>query len=66
MKLHVNGVERELDEGCTIAALLAALGLTRDGVAVARNGAVVPRGEHASTALKAGDRVEVIMAVGGG
>ena len=36
------------------------------GVAVAVNGKVSPRGEHASHVVKVGDEVEVIHAVAGG
>jgi len=36
------------------------------GVAVAINGEVVRRAEHANRVLKEGDRVEVIRAVQGG
>ena len=51
MQVRVNGEEHELPEGCTVAALLEAHGLRRDGVAVAVNGAVVPRSRHADTTL---------------
>jgi sulfur carrier protein len=33
---------------------------------VAVNMEVVPRGAHVATALQAGDRVEIVQAVGGG
>jgi sulfur carrier protein len=35
-------------------------------VAVERNGEIVPRGAHASTLLTEGDRLEIVVAVGGG
>ena len=35
-------------------------------VAVERNGEIVPRGVHASTLLADGDRLEIVVAVGGG
>lgn len=66
MHLRVNGEERELPEGTTVTGLLQSLGLDRHGIAVAVDGAVVPRAEHATTALQAGAAVEVIRAVGGG
>jgi sulfur carrier protein len=52
----------------TISALLAEHGIdaaTR-GVAVARNGALVPRTSWAETALAAGDEIEIIKAISGG
>lgn len=66
MRLHVNGSARQELEVSTVGELLARLGLAREGVAVAVNGAVVPRSEHANSPLRDGDRVEVIQAVGGG
>ncbi len=46
MRLIVNGAEREIADGATIAMLLAELAIRRDGTAVALNDDVVPRGEH--------------------
>ncbi len=62
----VNGRPRELPAGSTVADLLAALGFGPDGVAVAVDGAVVPKSAHATSALAAGARVEILRAVGGG
>ena len=66
MTILVNGEARALDEGTTVDALLDALGVRRDGAAVALNDGVVPRGRHAATALRDGDRLEIIVAVAGG
>jgi sulfur carrier protein len=66
MKLTVNGQERELAEGTTIADLLAELKLDPRMLAVERNLNLVPRSQHAETQLAAGDRVEVVTLVGGG
>jgi len=65
--IQVNGADRALHSE-TVAALVAALGIAADarGVAVALNGAVVPRGQWPTAALAAGDRVEVIRAMQGG
>jgi sulfur carrier protein len=63
----VNGAERALDIE-TVAALVTALGIDPGarGVAVALNGAVVPRATWATAPLTAGDNVEVIRAMQGG
>lgn len=66
MEVLLNGRRYEVPDGSTLRALLDRAGLARDGVAVAVNMQVVPRGEHERTTLAPGDRVEVIMAVGGG
>jgi sulfur carrier protein len=62
----MNGDDRELTDGATVAEAVAAVtGQTR-GVAVAVNGEVVPRSRWAQAALSAGDRVEVLTAAQGG
>jgi thiamine biosynthesis protein ThiS len=62
----VNGAPRAIGAGCTVSTLLAELGLAGRRVAVAVNRAVVPRTGYAMRALAAGDRVEILEAVGGG
>ena len=66
-RLSVNG-EIEPVTARTIAELLAARGIdpAARGVAVARNGAVVPRAQWGETALAEGDRIEIIKAMSGG
>ena len=68
MTVYVNGDERTVSPGLTLASLLSLLGQTADGrgVAVALDGMVVPRTRWATTALRDGARVEVIVAVQGG
>jgi sulfur carrier protein len=66
MRLSVNGAQRELPAGATVADLLRELGLAPERVAVERNERLVRRTEHASTALAEGDRLEVVTLVGGG
>jgi sulfur carrier protein len=50
----------------TVADLVRELALEGKRVAVERNGEIVPKSSHALTALAAGDRIEVVAAVGGG
>lgn len=66
IELTVNGEARRVPGGFTVADLLLELGLRREGVAVAIDLRVVPRSQHAGRVLGAGERVEVITAVGGG
>ena len=40
--------------------------LTGKRMAVERNGDIVPRGRHADKMLSAGDRLEIVVAVGDG
>ena len=66
MLIEVNGDSKDVPEGTTVRALLESLGLGDTLVAVERNEDVVPRAQHADTALDPGDRVEVVHFVGGG
>lgn len=66
MEITVNGTARPLSEPLTLAQLLDQLGLTGKRLAVEVNRDIVPRGEHATHALRDGDRVEIIHAIGGG
>ncbi|GAA3026450.1 sulfur carrier protein ThiS [Actinokineospora globicatena] len=66
MIVLVNGAERELADGSTVADLLVALGVPGAGIAVAMDGAVVPRAAHPSTPVPDGAVLEVLTAVQGG
>jgi thiamine biosynthesis protein ThiS len=66
VRIRVNGEEREVAAGLTVAGLLASLEMPSTGVAVARNMEVVRRGDYARTPLSEGDEVEIVRAVGGG
>jgi len=65
--LKVNGTLEHLGVA-TVAELIAAKGLdpAQKGIAVALNGAVVPRRAWGETALAAGDAIEIITAKQGG
>jgi len=67
IEIVMNGERRAILEQSTVRNLLEELGVAhRQGTAVAVNMEVVPRQAHAVTVLQAGDRVEIVQAVGGG
>jgi sulfur carrier protein len=66
IEITVNGAARRLEKPLQIAGLLEELELVGKKVAVERNGEIVPRSAHASTLLADGDRLEIVVAVGGG
>ena len=67
IEIVINGERQSIPEQSTVYSLLEALGVAnRQGTAVAANMEVVPRQAHAVTVLQAGDRVEIVQAVGGG
>ena len=62
----VNGESRRLAAPATVSALLEHMQLIGKRLAVERNGEIVPKSRHAETPLVSGDRLEIVVAVGGG
>jgi sulfur carrier protein len=67
VKITLNGAATEiLSDTFSIAALLAIRGLTKSRVAVELNGSIVPKSQHSLTIIKNADKIEIVVAVGGG
>ena len=66
MKIQVNGDSREVGDRCTVADVIADLGLTGKRIAVELNLEILPFTQHANQTLKDGDRLEIVHAIGGG
>jgi len=66
IEVNVNGAPQRLAPDTDIAVLLERLHLAGKRVAVERNGEIVPRSRFTQTALANGDRLEIVVAVGGG
>lgn len=66
MEIQLNGQHRIVEAGSSLSDLLRSEGLAERRVAVEVNGEIVPRGLHASQRLQAGDRIEIVHALGGG
>ncbi|HEY5981399.1 MAG TPA: sulfur carrier protein ThiS [Microlunatus sp.] len=68
MLIFVNGRQREVEPGARLSEVVVRDGETQPprGVAVAVDGAVVPRARLAETVLTEGSRVEIVTAVQGG
>jgi sulfur carrier protein len=62
----VNGAEHRFEQPLDVAALLRRLALSGRRIAVERNGEIVPRSAHGATFVADGDRLEIVVAVGGG
>ena len=62
----LNGQARRLDTDTCVARLLAELGYAGKRVAVEVDGEIVPKSRHAETMIKPGNRIEIVIAVGGG
>ena len=66
IQVTVNGAAHRFEQPLDVSTLLAELKLAGKKVAVERNGEIVPRSAHAGTSLADGDRLEIVVAVGGG
>jgi sulfur carrier protein len=66
MEIVLNGRQRACAAGTTVGQLIRSLDLAGKRIAVERNGEIVPRSRHDATPLAAGDRIEIVVAVGGG
>lgn len=64
--LTVNGEKRELTAETDLISFLEELDVDVRLVAVAHNGEVIPRKDHASVWLREGDTLEIVRMVGGG
>jgi sulfur carrier protein len=66
LSVRVNGEQRRLPGGISIAEMLRELGLDPARVAVERNLEVVPRSQLAEVAVADGDAFEIVRFIGGG
>jgi sulfur carrier protein len=66
VQVFINGKPGELADDARVPDALTLLGVPQTGVAVAVDGAVVPRAAWPDTVLTDGARVEVLTAVQGG
>ena len=66
IQVTLNGQREALQPDLTVLALLQARGLAGKRLAVERNGEIVPKARHADVKLTDGDRLEIVVAVGGG
>lgn len=66
ISVTINGERRQFEAPINCADLIAKLELAGKRVALERNGEIVPRSQHAEQRLADGDRLEIVVAVGGG
>ncbi|MBI1887943.1 MAG: sulfur carrier protein ThiS [Nitrosomonadales bacterium] len=64
--VSINGESRQFPQAISVAVLIDELGLTGKRIALERNGEIVPRSMFAAQQLADGDKLEVVVAVGGG
>jgi sulfur carrier protein len=66
IQVVVNGAARRFERPLAVNELVRQLALAGKKIAVERNGEIVPKSAHGSTLVGDGDRLEIVVAVGGG
>ncbi len=66
MQLIINGQQQSYDGPPNIQQLIEHLSLQNKRIAIERNGEIIPRSTFPEQILHEGDRLEIIVAVGGG
>ena len=64
--LSINGCPRQFPTEIMASELIDTLGYTGKRIALERNGEIVPRSTFGTQQLFDGDKLEVVVAVGGG
>ena len=64
--VSINSTTRQFPDSTSVAALIDEMGLSGKRIALERNGEIVPRSLFAAQRLADGDKLEVVVAVGGG
>jgi sulfur carrier protein len=62
----INGERRDFEQPLPFSQLVERLGLAGKRIAVERNGEIVPRSQLDARSIAHGDKLEIVVAVGGG
>ena len=66
ISISVNGLVRHFDTSVNVVTLLEQMQLGNKRIAVECNGEIIPRGQFNHRLLVDGDKLEIVVAVGGG
>lgn len=66
IELTINGAAKQFPQPLNVSQLISMLELAGKRIAIERNGEIVPRSQFDAVALTDGDRLEIVVAVGGG
>ena len=66
IQVTVNGAAQRFEQPLALSALIEKMSLAGKKIAVEKNGEIIPRGLHQKTIVENGDRLEIVVAVGGG
>jgi sulfur carrier protein len=66
IQVTVNGAAQRFEQPLAVSALIEKMALAGKKIAVERNGEIIPRSLHREILVEDGDRLEIVVAVGGG
>ena len=66
ISISINGTVHQFDAPISVTALIEHMQLGNKRIALERNGEIVPRGQFNTQLLADGDKLEIVVAVGGG
>jgi sulfur carrier protein len=66
ISISINGTVHQFDTPINVTALIELMQLGNKRIALERNGEIVPRGQFNTQMLANGDKLEIVIAVGGG
>ena len=66
ISISINGKAQQFDKPVSITELIEHMQIGNKRIAIERNGEIVPRGQFNTQMLADGDKLEVVVAVGGG
>ncbi|MDH5765197.1 MAG: sulfur carrier protein ThiS [Gammaproteobacteria bacterium] len=66
MLITLNGKEKSLNENTTLIHLIEELGIADKRIAVEINHEIIPKSKYANYAVRDGDTIEIVHAIGGG
>jgi sulfur carrier protein len=66
ISVSINGAARDFPQAVSVAELIHDMGLGGKRIALERNGVIVPRSRFEQQMLTDGDKLEIVVAVGGG
>ncbi len=66
INVTINGKPHALDENISLSDLIQQLSLENNRLAIEVNENIIPRSQHSTHLLQAGDTVEIVHAIGGG
>ena len=64
--VQINGDSHAFDAPLKVTEVISYLALVGKKVAIERNGELVPRSQYSSSDVLDGDKLEIVIAVGGG